>query len=107
MGSQHGTIAIVDASGVRELWRRSSSPRYRDLDPPGWPVYAMLARGDHLVVALGRAIYETDLKTWTKRATLPDRARSVALVELRDALVIATTAGVFTLRGTRLARVTP
>ena len=67
----------------------------------------MLARGDHFVVVLGRAIYDTDLKTWTKRATLPDRARAVALVELRDALVIATSVGVFTLRGTKLARVTP
>lgn len=106
LGSQHGTIGSVDG-GVRELWRRSSSPRYRDLDPPGRPVRAMLARGDHLVVALGDMIYETDLQTWTKRATLPDRSRTVALVELRDVLVIATDAGLFTLRGTSLARVTP
>ena len=115
LGSQHGTIASIDG-GIRELWRRSASPRYRDVDPPGRPVRAMLAQGDRLVVALGEMIYETDLKTWTKRATRPDRARTVALVALRDAseqaplgrtLVIATTAGLFTLRGTSLARVTP
>ena len=105
MGMIEGTIGAIEGNKLVEVWKREGGFDTDPTNPRALPVVYIQPNGERMRILVWNELYDVsgDFKDWTKIVELPARTRAgrpdsvgdfpavVAIVELGDALVFATT----------------